>query len=175
MSMQYLGEGNVPQPSRPELPGGFCVVGPPSSVARLPWSKATERLAQARNYWLGSTRPGGRPHTMPVWGVWFDNALYFITDRETRKSRNLLANPNVTIHLDSDESIVIIEGLAGEVHDPDLRTRMADMYTLKYGYRPDTNSGEDGEMFFVVRPRVAFTWLQSAHGKSITRWFFSQD
>ena len=61
----------------------------------LAWNGINERLSKARNYWVGTTRPDGRPHIMPVWGVWIDRNFYFGTERNSRKSRNLLNNPAV--------------------------------------------------------------------------------
>lgn len=36
----------------------------------LPWSWAAERLMANRNFWVVTVSAGGRPHAMPVWGVW---------------------------------------------------------------------------------------------------------
>ena len=46
-----------------------------SEEGMLSWGWAVERLVAARNYWVSTTRPDGRPHAMPVWGVWLDDAL----------------------------------------------------------------------------------------------------
>ncbi len=32
---------------------------------------------QIPNYWICTTRPDGRPHSIPVWGFWLDGGLYF--------------------------------------------------------------------------------------------------
>jgi len=31
------------------------------------------RLAEADYYWLGPTFPDGRPHSVPIWGLWSAN------------------------------------------------------------------------------------------------------
>ena len=36
----------------------------------LPWSHVEERMLGPRNYWVATVRPDGRPHAVPVWGVW---------------------------------------------------------------------------------------------------------
>ena len=48
---------------------------PESEEGMLRWNWAAERLEQARNYWVSTSRPDGRPHAMPVWGIWLDDAL----------------------------------------------------------------------------------------------------
>ncbi|MEI6136703.1 MAG: pyridoxamine 5'-phosphate oxidase family protein [Chloroflexota bacterium] len=35
--------------------------------------RALARLRTAMNYWIATTRPDGRPHAAPVWGVWLDD------------------------------------------------------------------------------------------------------
>jgi Pyridoxamine 5'-phosphate oxidase len=59
----------------------------------LPFSHAEEQLAEARNYWICTARPDGRPHSIPVWGFWIDRAPYLGTARASRKARNLAHNP----------------------------------------------------------------------------------
>ena len=81
----------------------------------LPFTHAENRLTKSRNYWICTARPDGRPHSIPVWGFWIDGALYFGTGRLSRKARNLAHNPAVSIHLDSGDDVVILEGTAVEV------------------------------------------------------------
>ncbi|MGH8984675.1 MAG: pyridoxamine 5'-phosphate oxidase family protein [Acidimicrobiia bacterium] len=63
----------------------------------LPWSWAEARLTTARNYWVTTANAAGRGHTMPVWGVWLDDAFFFRTGRQTRKARNLAERPDCVI------------------------------------------------------------------------------
>jgi len=57
-----------------------------------PWAVVRERLADGRTYWLATVRPDGRPHVVPVGGVWLDGALYFTTGQGTQKGKNLSRN-----------------------------------------------------------------------------------
>jgi hypothetical protein len=57
-----------PRASRPYMPG-YGILGPTKGSGLLPWSWAEERLTASRNYWVASSWPDGRPHSMPVWGV----------------------------------------------------------------------------------------------------------
>src|SRR5215470_55896 len=83
----------------------------------LPWSHVTSRLEQARNYWIVTVGRDARPHAMPVWGFFQDSAIYFGTARDSRKWRNIEANPKLTIHLESGDDVVIVEGTAQEITD----------------------------------------------------------
>ncbi len=49
--------------------------------------RALSRLRAAMSYWLATTRPDGRPHSMPVYGVVIGNEFWFGTMGQ--KSRNL--------------------------------------------------------------------------------------
>jgi PPOX class probable F420-dependent enzyme len=134
----------------------------------LSWSHVDERLAGARNYWVSTTRPDGRPHATPVWGLWVDGTLYFGAGPDSRKARNLAANPNVAVHLESGEEVVILEGEAEVISDPnpDLAGRLYAASVAKYG-----TGSHDIEGSYAVRPRVAFAWTGGGP-RTFTRWTF---
>ena len=48
---------------------------------------------QGRTYWLATVRPDGRPHVMPLLGLWLADAFSFITGESTRKGNDLARNP----------------------------------------------------------------------------------
>ncbi len=52
-----------------------AVYGKPKKI--LDWDAVYGRLDQAERYWLATTRPDGRPHVVPVDGVWLDGIWYF--------------------------------------------------------------------------------------------------
>ena len=97
------------------------------------WDHVRQRMEDSRNYWIGTTRPDGRPHAAPVWGVWLDDAFFFGTDPHSRKARNLRANPEVVVHLESGDDCVVLEGVVEEGSDPGLRRRVGEAYAAKYG------------------------------------------
>lgn len=95
-------------------------------------------------------------HVTPLWGVWVDGALYFDGHPRTRWGRNLAANLNVCIHLESGSDVVMLEGLAEDITtDEALGARIADAWTAKYGrLTPDPV----GSGMFRMRPSVARGW-----------------
>ena len=161
-----------PRATRPGIQG-YGIVDADSGKGLYPWGWAAERLLNAHTYWVATTRPDGRPHIMPVWGIWLEGAFYFSTGRQSRKARNLAANPACVVTLEINGESVIVEGVASEVRDPGLLGRLAKAYTAKYEWDMEGNE----EPFFVVRPRVAFGFNEndSQFTSTATRWIFDGD
>ena len=111
----------IPKPTRPVMPEGYELKKGPGF---LPWSGLDEQFTRAHNYWVATSRPDGRPHVMPVWGVWVDGMFTFSTDRFSRKARNLASNPGIVVHLESGDEVGILEGMAEEVTDPKLLAKI---------------------------------------------------
>jgi hypothetical protein len=159
------------QPRRPNFAPGYGISQEVGSL--LPWSHATDRLAASRNYWLATTRPDGRPHVAPVWGVWLDGALYFGTDRASVKARNLASNPTLVVHLESGDDVVILEGTPEIVASPASIPGLNDAYKAKYGMAATEAGGDDAEsaaLWYVFRPNTASAWLESDFVNTATRW-----
>ncbi|HEY4766054.1 MAG TPA: pyridoxamine 5'-phosphate oxidase family protein [Candidatus Sulfotelmatobacter sp.] len=137
----------------------------------LPFSHAEERLTHSRNYWICTARPDGRPHSIPVWGFWVEGAFYFGTSRASRKARNLAQNAAVSIHLDSGDDVVILEGSAVEVDlaDPSTVQPLDNASRAKYKMplmvTPDV-------VLYRVRPRVVLAWTEKDFPNNATRWEF---
>ena len=165
-SKSSTGEHNSePRASRPYVPD----YGIPRSIeGTLPWSHVVERMERSRNYWVGTVSSDGRPHVVPVWGVWVEGTLCFGGGQDTRWVRNLATNPQVAVHLESGDDVVILEGAVERITDPDhpLVTRIDDAYEAKYQMR-------HGTPFWVLRPRVAFAW--SKFPDNTTGWLFSEE
>jgi hypothetical protein len=152
-----------PRATAPRIAPTYGVPTDGSGGERLPWSWAAGRLTEARNYWICTTRAGGRPHAMPVWGVWFEDALWFGTSDESVKGRNLARSRELVVHLESGDDVVILEG-AAEVAVASEACLGA--YEAKYGLRPP------GASLYVVRPRVALTWREADYPTTAARWIF---
>lgn len=166
----------MPEASRPFMPG--YDLPPPASGSGgprlLPWSWAEQRLLQARNYWLATTQPDGRPHAMPVWGVWLDDSFVFSTSETSRKARNLARDPRCTITTDVADEAVIVEGEASVLSlfaDGGLLQRWVAEYQSKYDWEMDPAQAG----IFRVRPRVAFGFIEQPDqfAATATRWSFA--
>ncbi len=97
--------------------------------------------------------------------------FYFGSGPQTRKVRNLSENPHVVLHAES-EDVVILEGVAETITDPDpaLAGRAAAASTAKYGM-----GSHDIEGSYAVRPCVVFACTGSGFTNTATRWVFDGD
>jgi pyridoxamine 5'-phosphate oxidase-like protein len=165
----------MPDPSprlgRPRMPASYGLSQdlPPGDEAR--WRRAVQQLTTARNYWISTAGPGGRPHAVPVWGLFLDGRLIFSTARRSRKGLNLAANPRAVAHLESGDDVVILDGSVEEVIDDETLARYADLYDAKYHFRPDPKDPEN--YTFALRPSVAYTWSEQDFPESAACWTFS--
>ena len=161
-----------PRPEATRMPRGYGAPTDGSGAEVLPWTWAEEQLTQARNYWICTTHADGRPHAIPVWGVWLDGAVWFGTNPASAKGRNLRRDARVVVHLESGDDVVILEGEIELPSDRDALERFVEVYEQKYGHRinvPETNEG-----IFALRPRVAQTWTEQDFAHNATRWVFDQ-
>ena len=160
-----------PKPSAPRMFGGH------PDREHLPWAWAVHQLTHARHYWIGTTRPDGRPHARPVWGVWLDNTFYFSTG--SLAAENLAHSPEITFHVESPAGeAVIVEGVAEALRSKPQTRRVLALYNEKYHWDMDPDA-PDGPLY-AVRPRVIFGWVSDPsgidHGSAFhgtaTRWRF---
>jgi len=162
-----------PPADRPRMPRSYGILAPEEGSGLAAWAHVDARVTGARNYWVGTTGPDGRPHAMPVWGVWMDGRLHFATDRHSKKARNLAANPACVVHLESGDDVVILEGVAEEVADRQRLAAVDDRYVAKYGVRFAEIPG--AVSVWAVRPRVAFAWQEKDFTGSATRWVLGDE
>lgn len=162
-----------PRASRPGTAGYFMDENSGSGL--LPWSHVVQCMSAARNYWVATSSPDGRPHAMPVWGIWQDDVFVFSTGPGTRKARNLEATGHVVVHLESGDDVVVIEGDAAEVRDDATLERFRVTYNPKYDWDFTLDQLQRG--VYAVRPRQAFAWRGSTHevfSGTGTRWTFDE-
>jgi len=161
-----------PQPNadRPFAPG-YGIVGAGEGKGLLSWNWVARNMNRCRTFWLATIRSGrdsgkSRPHVMPVWGVWLDDAFSFSTGRKSRKGQNLAANSACTVANDNGKEAVIVEGIAEEVKDAAALERIAAAYVKKYKMDPRGMN----EPIFKVRPKTVFGFVEKSFPKSATRW-----
>lgn len=137
----------------------------------LDWSYVDDRMITAKNYWVATTRPNGHPHVMPTWAVWHDHCVFFDGSPETRRMRNITANPHTVVHLEDGDHALVLEGVARATQpDRELSTQLAAIYRSKYadlGYAPEAEQWDEGGLF-VFEPSVVIAWTE--FGVDMTRW-----
>jgi len=155
----------MPRASRPNMPD----YGIETEGELLPWSWAQERLARARNYFIATSGPDGRPHLSVIWGLFLDDQFLFSTGQKSRKGQNLAANPRCSIAPDDGEEAVLLDGTVSHLADDSLRARWVTEYKLKYDIDV---SGMSSEPVFVVKPIRVFGQIEKTFTKTATRWSF---
>lgn len=111
-----------------------------------------------------------------MWGIWLDDVFYF--DTGSQIGSNLVERPDVTVHLESGDRVVIVEGTAERVADAATQQRFLGSYNPKY----NSALTEPPGAVFAVQPRVAFGWLSdptgldggAIFGSTGTRWDFEE-
>ena len=112
-----------------------------------PWVTAEERLEnpeKPRTYWLATMRDDGRPHVMPIIGMWMDGALYFVSGERTRKARNLAREPRCTVVTGSTtlpSLDLIVDGVAAMVTDEAELDRVTEAYRSRMEWPLEVRDG----------------------------------
>lgn len=161
---------------RPEMPDGYGV--PETTGGLLDWSTVEAKLEAATEFWLATTRPDGRPHVVPRWGVWLDGTFCYDGSPMTRHVRNLAENPACALHLESGTDVVILEG-SSRPSAPigrDLGGRLSARFVHSYGdrgYAPPPDAWSDGHAggMRIFTPRTGFAWADFP--ADVTRFHFA--
>ena len=141
----------------------------------LPWSWAAERLSGYRNYWIVTASADGRPHALPVWGVWDEDEqrFGFSCAPGSRKARNLAVNPRLVVAGDDTVECISLEGLATTA-PPEQMDRWIELYLAKY---LPMSPGLDADFirsnnFLQVTPERAFGIIEreAEFSTRATRW-----
>ena len=156
----------TPEPERPQIPDsfGFSIADHPFTP--MEWEAVTDQVASARNYWVVTATPSGRPHSVPVWGLWADDSFHFATDPLSVTARNLERNPQAVVNLESGDDVVILEGQFSLQHaTPAIREGFNSKYDMPWG-------AEETIPVFSLRIEKAFAWREADFPSSATRWRF---
>jgi Pyridoxamine 5'-phosphate oxidase len=147
------------------------------------WSQGRSRLEQGRTYWIATVRPDGRPHVVPVLAVVVDGMLHFCASDQSRKAKNLAADPRCSVTTSSDPLDLVVEGVADPISDPAEARRVAGAYATKYGWSPEVRDAAlwgDGAPtagpppYRIYRVRAATVFgFPTDDGVVPTRWRFA--
>jgi PPOX class probable F420-dependent enzyme len=164
-----------PRADRPHMPD-YGVDTPDWNP--LPWSWAAGKLAGNRNFWVVTASADGRPHALPVWGIWDDDEhrFAFSCGPRSRKAANLAANPRVVVAVDDTVECLSIEGRATQVDGDERRETWIARYLSKYTpVAPDLSADFlRANLVFEFVPERAFAIIEREDEFSAraTRWSF---
>jgi hypothetical protein len=154
----------MPTADRPSLPSSYGIQ-PLSQGRVVPWEAIEAKLQAARNYWVATCSPECVPHAAPVWGLWHKGHFYFGADPQSRKGRNLAANPRSIVHLESGDDVVIAEGAVTKLRPKQVTPELDAAYSKKYGF---PLKGTD---VYRLVPKRVFAWSEADFPQSATRWW----
>ena len=127
-----------------------------------------DRLSNTQNYFLSTVRIDGRPHVMPIWGVWVGGGFYFSTGKSSVKARNLAKNASCVLCPGGADEAVILEGTVEKVTSGTILKKFGAAYIAKYNFDVSTMN----EPVYVIHPRVVFGQIEKTFTKTATRWTF---
>ena len=159
----------VPVQTRLQLPPGYDDGSSAYDPDVFGWADVEAELVDAHNYWVTSVRHDGRPHAMPVWGIWLGDAFGFSSSPRSVKARNLAARPACVVHLESGDRTVILDGLAGPLTGDRLDAFVAS-YGPKYGDYLEVGNPDHG--LYAFTPSVGRSWLEPSFVTSASHWRF---
>jgi PPOX class probable F420-dependent enzyme len=152
---------------------GYGILPADQGSGLMPWAEAERRLSLSHDYWLATVRPDGRPHVMPVWGLWLDRQVWFSTSRGSRKGRDLAADPRCTVTTDDARNPVVVDGAAERVLDAERIAAFVDAVNAKYDASV-TVDFQDPEVngTYAVRPATVIALTDGDFPGGPTRWRF---
>lgn len=144
----------------------------------LPWSWASERLAANRNFWVVTVSGDGRPHALPVWGVWDggEHRFAFSCSPRARKARNLSANSRAVVMIDDTVECLSVEGHADPVRDQTRQGQWIERYLATYRpVSPDLSADFLRRLLmmeFLPERALAIIEREDEFSTRATRWVF---
>jgi hypothetical protein len=110
---------------------------------------------------------------MPVWGVWLGDRLWFSSGLQSRKARNLAADPRCTLTTEDTRDPVVPEGTAERVTDGGRIAAFVAAVNAKY-YAGMTEGSQDpgANGTYAVAPERVFAISGDDFVGSPTRWRF---
>ena len=141
---------------------------PEDTTMLLSWDFVSLHMTSSQHYWLTTVSAAGRPHAVPVWGIWYQNRLHFEGRMQTAWARHLVRDPRITVHLPNAEQVVIIDGIARIIEDTEIDddewNRLDTTFQSKYQV-------DQGSPYWYVQPKKVLAW-NGGGLQTMTRWLF---
>ena len=157
---------NIPEPSPARKVPGYQM--PETCENLLAWDFVADRMSTSEFYWINTVYPDGRPHSVPLWGIWYEERFHCDGSTETAWSQNLTKNPRISVHTPDPNRVVIVHGIARFLEDDDLDEASWDRLDTAYQtkYQVDT-----GSPWIRVEPTKVLAW-NGGELTTMTRWLF---
>ena len=109
----------------------------------------------------------GQPHVTPVWYHWQNGCIYISVFASTRKGREVLSNPKISVLIDVNEptQAVLMEGTAQVVSGTEeVRLRSEEIYARYVGeqvVKKDPYAGwarDPDNRLIILKPDKVYSW-----------------
>src|SRR4029079_6476327 len=111
---------------------------------------------------VATVSPGNMPQVVPFSYIFMDNLLFFATDYNTRKYKNLKENKNVAIVIDIYDSThnraVAIQGTGEFIERGEDFKKMYDIFNQKFEWVRQEPWNEGEAPFVAVKPFRKISW-----------------
>jgi hypothetical protein len=144
-----------------------------SAKRTIQWDEVRRLLEEAPAYWLATTRPDGRPHVVPLDGIWVDDVWWYDGAPRTVHIRNVSARPRAVMHLADPMQAVIVEGtVRRQALDDAVAQRLADASNSKYAHYGANNTADTYRKALGLFPERVLAW--STFPTDATRFDFGE-
>lgn len=129
-------------------------------------AQVRERLTRDIVGWLTTVSPDGRPQTAVISFLWDGHGIFFYSQPNTAKIRNIALNRAVSFHLDCDpygDHVVVVEGTARVDRDiarSDVHPEYAEKYRepLRHWQMDERQTADEFSVPIRIRPTRIRTW-----------------
>ena len=151
-------------PIRPLIPDDYSMSKQEEGM--VDWNTINQWMDDSKNYWLGTTKTNSKPHSRPIWGIWLDNFFYFGGGPNTRTVKNLNELNAISVHTESAQNVVIIEGYVERFDEEEMNKVLGKKYEERYGiFHPPP--------FWKVIPEIVFAWSMDDYKNTPTKFVCS--
>jgi general stress protein 26 len=161
-----LNEIIIPQAIPAKKVAGYQM--PEDTINLLSWDFVSAHMAPSQHYWLTTISAAGRPHAVPVWGLWYQNRVHFEGSMKTAWARHLVRDPHITVHLPNAEQVVVIEGTAHIIEDDEIDSAEWDKLDTLFQSKYQVDKGSP---YWYVQPSKVLAW-DGGDLQTMTRWIF---
>ena len=159
----------LPRAELLKLPSGYG-----RSRNKLAWSEVRQQLEDAMQYWLATARSDGRPHVVPLDGLWVDDVWYYGGGDDALHRRIVRQNARAVMHLPDPMRAVIVEGeVQHTTASPELAQRLAETSNVKYAAYGHHNDASAYAEVLALQPRRVIAW--TSFPRDATRFLFAPD
>ena len=142
----------------------------------IPWRVLDAQLQALRTIWISTTRPDGRPHSVPVWFLWENGekpGIVFLSHKYTQKQRNLEVQSWAVVHAGDGDDTYILEGVVERLTDAAELEALNRAYMEKYvdPYSGARASFGAEDAIYRLRVKHVMVWIYGAISNR-TDWYF---